>query len=68
MLNNKNLRGEVTGAYYKLMRKNAEISNQNLVGNSAAYISTGGKIEPDNEFSWTDHSYKSTKEKFQLNY
>ena len=68
MLNNKDLRGEVTGAYYKLMRKNAEISNQNLVGNSAAYISTGGKIDPDNEFSWIDDSCKSSKEKFQLSY
>ena len=68
MLNSKDLRGEVTGAYYKLMRKNAEILNQNLVGNSAAYISTGGKIDPDYEFFWIDDSYKSSKEKFQLNY
>ena len=29
-----------------------EISNQNLVRNSDAYISTSGKIDPDNEFSW----------------
>ena len=51
LLNNKDLRGEVTGAYYKLMKKIAEISNKNLVRNSDAYISTGGKIDPDNEFS-----------------
>ena len=68
LLNNKDLRGEVTGAYYKLMKKIAEISNQNLVRNSDACISTGGKIDPDNEFSWIDDSYKSSKEKFQLNY
>ena len=68
LLNNKDLRGEVTGAYHKFMKKIAEISNQNLVRNSDAYICTGGKIDPDNEFSWSDNSYKSSKEKFQLNY
>ena len=68
LLNNKDLRGEVTNAYYNLMKKIAEISSQNLVRNSDAYISTGGKIDPDNEFSWIDDSYKSSKEKFQLNY
>ena len=64
LLNNKDLRGEVTGAYYKLMKKIAEISNQNLVRNSDACISTGGNIDPDNEFSWCDDSYKSSKGKF----
>ena len=67
LLNNKNLRGEVTGAYYKLMKKMAEISNKNLIQHSDAYISTGGKIDPDNKFSWIYNSYKSSKEKFQLN-
>ena len=51
LLNNKDLTGEVTDAYYKLMKKSAEISNQNLVPNSDAYISTGGKTDPDNELS-----------------
>ena len=32
------------------MKKTAEISNQNLVRNSDAYISSGGKINPDSEF------------------
>ena len=56
LLNNKDLRGEVVGVYYKLMKKIAEISNQNLVRNSDAYISNGGKIDPDNDFSWIDDS------------
>ena len=68
LLNNKDLRGEVVGAYYKLMKKVAETSNQNLVRNSGAYISNGGKIDPDNEFSWIDDSYQLCKEKFQLSY
>ena len=50
------------------MKKVAELSNQNLVCNSDAYISNGGKINPDNEFSWIDDSYKQVKEKFQLRY
>ena len=68
LLNCKELRGEVTGAYYKIMKKIADISNQNLVRNSDAYISNGRKIDPDNEFSWIDDFYKLTKNKFQLSY
>ena len=68
LLDNKELRKEVIGGYYKMMKKVAEISNQNLVRNSDAYISNGGKIDPDNKFSWIDDSYKQGKEKFQLSY
>ena len=50
------------------MKKVAEISNHNLVRNSGAYISSGGKIDPDNEFCWIDDSYKQVKEKFHLTY
>ena len=64
----KELRGKVKGAYYKIMKKIADISNQNLVQNSDAYISNGGKVDPENESSWIDDSYKLTKEKFQLSY
>ena len=62
------MRGEVVPGYYKLMKKIADVSNQNLVRNSDAYISNGGKIDPDNKFSWVDESYKLSKEKFQLTY
>ena len=50
------------------MKKIADVSNQNLVRNSDAYISNGGKIDPDNKFSWVDESYKLSKGKFQLTY
>ena len=46
----------------------AQISNQNLVKNSDAYLSSGGKIDPDNNFSWVDDTYKRGKDKFQLGY
>ena len=68
LLNHKELRKEVMGGYYKMMKKIAEVSNQNLVRNSNAYISNRGKIDPDNEFSWIDDSYKPGKGKFQLSY
>ena len=58
LLDNKDLRKNVIGGYYKMIKKVAEISNQNLVRNSDAYISNGGKIDPDNEFSWIYNSYK----------
>ena len=51
-----------------MMKKIAEISNQNLVRNSDAYLSSGGKVDPDNEFSWVDDSYKKGKDKFQMGY
>ena len=51
-----------------MMKKIAQILNQNLVRNSDAYLSGGGKVDPDNEFSWLDDSYKKGKDKFQLGY
>ena len=66
LLDNKELRKAVIGGDYKMMKKLVEISNQNLVRNSDAYISNGGKIDPDNEFSWTDDSYKQGTYRFQL--
>ena len=56
LLDNKELRKGPIGGYYKMMKSVAEISNQNLVRNPDAYISNGGKIDPDNEFSWIDYS------------
>ena len=68
LLDNKELRRDVAGGYYKMMKKVAEISNQNLVRNSDAYLSSGGKVDPDNEFFMGWWSYKKGKDKFQLGY
>ena len=68
LLENKNVRGTIIGGYYKIMKKIAEVSNQNLIRNSDAFISSGGKIHPENDFLWVDDSYKLSKEKFQLAY
>ena len=64
----KELRKDVMGGYYKMMKKVAEVSNQNLVRNSDTYISNGGKIDPHNKFSWIDDSYNQEKDRFQLGY
>ena len=42
LLDNKELRRDVTGWYYKMMKKIAEILNQNLVRNSDVYLYSGG--------------------------
>ena len=68
LLDNKELRRDVVGGYYKMMKKIAEISNQNLVRNSDAYLSSSGKVDPDKGFSWVDDFYKKEKDKFQLGY
>ena len=64
LLDHKKLRKEVMGGYYKIMKKISEVSNQNLVQISDAYISNGGKIDPDNDFSWIDDFYKQEKINF----
>ena len=47
-LDNKELRKNVTGLFYRYMKRVAEISNHNLVRNSDAYMASGGQIDPDN--------------------
>ena len=68
LLENKNVRGTIIGCYYKIMKKIAEVSNQNLIRNSDVFISSGDKIHPEKDFLWVDDSYKLSKEKFQLTY
>ena len=63
---NADARIVVTEGYYKIVKKTAEVSNQNVATNSDAFISSGGKVDPDNEFCWIDDSYKLSEEKFQL--
>ena len=68
LLDNKTLRKDVVPAYYKVMKKMAEVSNQNLIRNSDAYLARGGKTDPGNDFHWIDDSYKQGQQKFQLSY
>ena len=59
-LNNKELRKNLTKLFYKYMKRVAAISNH-IVRNSDAYMAGDGQIDPDNEFSWIDNSYKEMK-------
>ena len=63
-----NQREKVLPGYYKIMKKTAEISNQNFISNSHAYLSAGGKTDPDIEFLWIDDSLKTSVNQFQLTY
>ena len=58
LLDNKTLRKDVVPTYYKVMKKMAEVSDQNLIRNSDSYLAKSGKIDPDNPFQWIDDSYK----------
>ena len=51
LLDDQNARENIISGYYKLMKKIAEVSNQNLVRNSDAYLSGGDKTDPDNDFN-----------------
>ena len=50
LLDNKTLRKDVTPAYYKMMRKIAEVLSQNLIRNSDTYLLRGEKTVPVREF------------------
>ena len=48
LLDHKDLRKNVTGLFYKYMKKVAEIFNHNIVRNSGADMANSGQIDPDN--------------------
>ena len=68
LLENKQLRLSIVPGIYKVMKKIAELSNQNIIRNSDSFISKGGKVDADKEFVWIDDSIKQATSKFQLNY
>ena len=68
LLENKQLRASLVPGFYKVMKKIAKLSNQNLVRNSDSFMSKGGKVDTEKEFVSTDNSIKQAASKFQLNY
>ena len=68
LLENKQLRASFVPGFHKVMKKVAELSKQNLIRNSDAFMSKGGKVDSDKEFVWIDDSIKQAATKFQLNY
>ena len=68
LLESKKFRGSLVPGFYKVMKKVAGLSNQNLVRNSDAFMSKGGKVDSEKEFVWIYDSIKQATAKFQLNY
>ena len=68
LLESKQFRASLVPGFYKVMKKVAELSNQNLVRNSDAFMSKGGEVNSEKEFVWIDDSIKQATAKFQLNY
>ena len=68
LLESKQFRASLVPGFYKVMKKVAELSNQNLVRNSDAFMSKGGKVDSEKEFVWIDDSIKQATAKFQLSY
>ena len=66
LLDNKALRKDVVSAYYKVMKKMAELCNQNLIRNSDAYHARDGKTNPDNTFKGIDDSYNFSQQNYIL--
>ena len=50
------------------MKSIVEISNHNLKRNPDAFLSSGGKIDPNTQFAWIDNSHVEAEQKFQLTY
>ena len=67
-MDNSHLRKDVTKISYTIMKEIASVSNHNLIRNSKAFMSKGGKIDPEFPFSWIDDSHKEGQQKFQLGY
>ena len=65
---NSSKRNQVTKSFYLFMKEAATVSNHNLVPNSNAFLTTGGKIDHEFEFSWVNGSYSQMQQKLQLGY
>ena len=67
-LDNSAQRKDIVKIFYTILKEVADVSNHNLVRNSNAYMSQGGKIDTEFQFSWFDNSVQEVQEKIQLGY
>ena len=67
-LDNSSKRNKITKVFYSFMKEAAVASNHNLVRNSNTFLTNGGKIGPEFEFSWVNDSYSEMQQKFQMGY
>ena len=64
LLEKKERRASLVPGFYKVMKKIAQMSNQNLIRNSDAFMSKERKVDIEKEFVWIDDSIKQTAAKF----
>ena len=67
-LDNSSQQNKIRKTSYSFMKEAAGTSNNNLVRNSNTFLSNGGKIDPEFEFSWLNNSCSEMQQKFQLGY
>ena len=60
-LENSALRKDIVKVFDNIMKEVAGTSSHNLVRNSNAYMSQGGRIDPEFPFSWIDNSYQEAQ-------
>ena len=64
-LDNSSERNKIKKNFYSFMK---EASNHNLIRNSNAFLSKGGKIDPEFEFYWVNDAFAESQQKYQLGY
>ena len=64
LLEKKERRASLVPGFYKVMKKIAQMSNQNLIRNSDAFMSKERKVDTEKKFVWIDDSIKQTAAKF----
>ena len=61
-LDNSSKRNKISKMFYSFMKEAAAASNHNLVRNSNAFLTNGGKIDPEFTFSWVNDSYSEMQQ------
>ena len=64
-LDNSSERNKIKKNFYSFMK---EASNHNLIRNSNAFLSKGGKIDQEFEFYWVNDAFAESQQKYQLGY
>ena len=67
-LDNSSERNKIKKIFYSFMKEATDASNHNLIRNSNAFLSKGGKIVPEFEFSWVNDAFAESQQKYQLGY
>ena len=67
-LDNSSKRNKIAKIFYSFMKEAAAACNHNLIRNSNVFLTNGGKIDSEFDFSWVNDSFSEMQQKFQLGY